>query len=864
MRARRLAAFAAVLATAGPLPMATAQVTVPQPRCQLLAVELQSLLDDVEVRPGDLNDPPYVYRAWNRSPHVVLKDGVAIGRLRIVDRALVDQPSAADAEAWAIELMPAMPVTVDLRLDSGSGRFDFTGMRVQDLALLASFTDVEIDFGSPNPSVLESARLAVQWGELRLRGFLNANVRSAVLRLPRTKAEIDFLGRPAAGETEIQIQGPPQSLRLTLPHGLPLQVEGPAAVTRAFASAGLSPRGGALATAGFDAAPFRLRLRFDAEIKEIVVRWSAAVELPAGPRPAAGATPPPVAAPGSDADADRAVARVLEALESGSLSDAQVTFRMLQQRHAQDARIPVLEKWLQAVIMAPDAAGPGSPWAANSLLRNGLKFYLLGEYSYALAAFQEARRIPTAASEAEAWIRKTQSEIERLHLPAPVAAAPAQIIEKIVTQTTSPVFLLRAPVATASRVRAGAIEIAGQVGDDTGIDRIEVSLNGAALLDPSGVKLQVRPPDAQAARKMPFTIRVPLQEGENEIVVTAHDSDAEPHWTSEHLRVTRMPPLYRTPFFAALGAALVLLLIAVPLVARAVKSRIAFVNKYNPYVAGLPIRDTEMLFGRERLLRSVLNTVHNNSIMLYGPRRIGKTSLQLELKRRLSESHDPEYRFVPVFVDLQGTAEDQFFAHVMGDILEHCKHAPGNLPPQPDGRAPYGSREFTRDLRQVLSVLQAGTEKRLRMVLLLDEVDELNKYSEQTNQKLRSVFMKTFGESLVAVMSGTHIEKRWRSEGSPWYNFFEEIEVRPLERPDAIRLIRGPVRGIFSYDDKAIDSILTYSGCRPYLIQRFCVHAINRIIDAKRRRVRAEDVETVRLQAVGLAEEAPETVGGAR
>jgi hypothetical protein len=263
-----------------------------------------------------------------------------------------------------------------------------------------------------------------------------------------------------------------------------------------------------------------------------------------------------------------------------------------------------------------------------------------------------------------------------------------------------------------------------------------------------------------------------------------------------------------------------------------------------------------MLFGRERLLRSVLNTVHNNSIMLYGPRRIGKTSLQLELKRRLEQSRDPEYRFVPVFVDLQGTPEAQFFAHIMGDILEQCRHVPGHLPPQPDGQAPYGSREFTRDLRHVLSTLQAGTERRLKMVLLLDEVDELNKYSEQTNQKLRSVFMKTFGESLVTVMSGTHIEKRWRSEGSPWYNFFEEIEVLPLERPDAIRLIRGPVRGIFAWDDAAIENILSYSECRPYLIQRFCVHAINRIIDAKRRRVRVEDVEAVRAQVVGLADAA--------
>jgi hypothetical protein len=593
MPARRFAAIVACLVAGVPWwNAATAQVTVPQPRCQTLAVELQSLLDDVELRPGDLTDPPYVYRAWNRVPHVALKDAVAFGRLRIVDRALVDEPSAADAEAWSIELMPAMPVTIDLRLDSGSGQFDFSGMQVQDLALLASFSDVEIDFGRANPSRLESARLAVQWGELRLRGFLNANVRTAVLQVPRSKAEIELLGRPAAGETEIQIQGPPQSLRITLPHGVPLQVEGAPGIVRAFASAALVPHGRALATRDFDTAPFRLRLCFDAQITEATVRWAAAVELPAGPRVPAGTglPAPPAVAAGRDAEADRAVQSMLDALESGSLTSAQVALRMLKQARPADGRVPVLEKWLQSALTAPDAAGPGSPWAANSLLRNGLKFYLLGEYSYALAAFREAQRVRGAASDAEAWIRKTQSEIERLNLTVP-APSPPQIIEKVITQTTSPVFALRTPASTASRVRAGVLEIAGQVGDETGVDRIEVSLNGAALLDPAGKKLQVRAPDAAAARKMPFAIHVPLQEGDNEIVVTAYDRDAEPHWTSEHLRVTRLPPLHRSPLFAALGAALVLVGIAVPLVGRAIKSRIAFVNKFNPYVAGLPIRD---------------------------------------------------------------------------------------------------------------------------------------------------------------------------------------------------------------------------------------------------------------------------------
>ena len=53
----------------------------------------------------------------------------------------------------------------------------------------------------------------------------------------------------------------------------------------------------------------------------------------------------------------------------------------------------------------------------------------------------------------------------------------------------------------------------------------------------------------------------------------------------------------------------------------------------------------------------------------------------------------------------------------------------------------------------------------------------LNEYSERVNQRLRSIFMKTFSEHLVAIMSGVGIKRIWKSEGSPWYNFFDEIEL---------------------------------------------------------------------------------------
>jgi hypothetical protein len=162
------------------------------------------------------------------------------------------------------------------------------------------------------------------------------------------------------------------------------------------------------------------------------------------------------------------------------------------------------------------------------------------------------------------------------------------------------------------------------------------------------------------------------------------------------------------------------------------------------------------------------------------------------------------------------------------------------------GSPRYDGRDFSHDLQQVLGELFQRTDKQVKLVLLMDEADTLNEYSERTNQLLRSTFMKTFSEHIVAVLSGVGVKRTWNSDGSPWYNFFEQIRLTPFEREDAEALIRNPVVGVFRYEPHAVESILEHSGMKPYLIQKFCIQVINRILDEGRTTVAALDVEAVR------------------
>lgn len=268
-------------------------------------------------------------------------------------------------------------------------------------------------------------------------------------------------------------------------------------------------------------------------------------------------------------------------------------------------------------------------------------------------------------------------------------------------------------------------------------------------------------------------------------------------------------------------------------------------RRFNPYVAGAPVLDDRMFFGRRELVDRILETIHNNSLLLYGERRIGKTSIQHQLRKRLSQLDDPTYDFYPVYIDLQGTPEARFFSTMAEDIFQDLAPELGSLSPAKDTTEDYSYRDFVRDVHAVLKALKKQSSKKVKLVLLIDEVDELNDYDPRINQKLRSLFMKSFAENLISVVSGVEIKKQWEREGSPWYNFFEEIEVKPLGRDEARELVERPIRGIFKLDDGVTDRIISLTDAKPYLIQKLCISLVTRLHEQQRRRITMEDVEAV-------------------
>ncbi|MDQ2998888.1 MAG: GAF domain-containing protein [Chloroflexota bacterium] len=280
----------------------------------------------------------------------------------------------------------------------------------------------------------------------------------------------------------------------------------------------------------------------------------------------------------------------------------------------------------------------------------------------------------------------------------------------------------------------------------------------------------------------------------------------------------------------------------------ATQDSLLLVKFANPYIVGQPIRKPEMVFGRDALFTRILSVLHQNSLLLYGERRIGKTTVLLQLELRLHAADDAEYRFRPVYIDLQGIEEASFFHHMMEEILQRFgKRAKGLTLSFTPTRATYSGREFQRDLRTVIKTLcgpqpDGRTE---RVVLLIDEADVMYTYNERALQEFRRIFMNDYAAYLTCVFAAVHIQRHWKRYESPLYNLFQQIELPPLARADTELLARTPVRGRYEYDEDAINLIYQLSKGRPMKIQLLCLEAVNYIREQGRKNVTRTDIERV-------------------
>jgi hypothetical protein len=270
----------------------------------------------------------------------------------------------------------------------------------------------------------------------------------------------------------------------------------------------------------------------------------------------------------------------------------------------------------------------------------------------------------------------------------------------------------------------------------------------------------------------------------------------------------------------------------------------------SPYVIGVPLTEQQELFvGRTDIsarVEQLLLDRRRPPILLYGQRRMGKTSLLNNLGRLLPST------IVPLFVDLQGpasrAADHAGFLYNLGrGMVEAGRRHHLILPPiTRDQLTADPFTVFDEWLDKVETVLGDRTA-----LLALDELEALDS----------AITTGRFDEETILGMVRHLIQHRPRfklllsashtlEELNRWAGYLinvQVIHVGYLHEGEARQLIERPVTDFaLRYESAAAERVLQLTRCHPFLVQLLCAEIValkNEQEPAVRRLATLADVE---------------------
>jgi hypothetical protein len=249
-------------------------------------------------------------------------------------------------------------------------------------------------------------------------------------------------------------------------------------------------------------------------------------------------------------------------------------------------------------------------------------------------------------------------------------------------------------------------------------------------------------------------------------------------------------------------------------------------SSLSPYVVRGPVSD-KMFFGREKEIKAIAQAIQTADFAVVGGRRIGKSSILLKLNRLLNS--DPRYHAIYI------NCEDKF-SH--GDIFEALGQEIG----EPiDGEDPQAFRKFAASLKA------RGAKERL--VFLLDEVDELLASDAALSPAGR--LFKTFRslsheDACRFVFSGSRtLHQHLRNPQSPFFNFCQDLPLRPLEEKSITEIVVKPMRQLgieLPDEERFVDKVIRETSSHPNIVQWLCDRMIKAI---SVRRLTIDDLHAV-------------------
>ncbi len=271
----------------------------------------------------------------------------------------------------------------------------------------------------------------------------------------------------------------------------------------------------------------------------------------------------------------------------------------------------------------------------------------------------------------------------------------------------------------------------------------------------------------------------------------------------------------------------------------------------NPYVAGTPLAGNNPTFkGRRDLMRRLeaefaAFATQRPALLLFGGRRVGKTSLIAQLPVRLG----PEV--VPLTLDMQSAAAvgspQAFWERIMAEARKQALEHRGLTLPQPD------PERLVRDPFAAFLHWLDAVEARARGVYFLLALDEYEKIQEalaegRLNLRVLDLFrhLLQHRRQWLVLFSGQYTFDDLPLAWSDRFINVRYFPLGPLEEDAARELILRPIpefAGRVHYSEEAVARLIAVTGRQPNWLQAALKALIRRLNQERRREVTLADVD---------------------
>ncbi|WP_141700033.1 hypothetical protein [Candidatus Marithrix sp. Canyon 246] len=272
----------------------------------------------------------------------------------------------------------------------------------------------------------------------------------------------------------------------------------------------------------------------------------------------------------------------------------------------------------------------------------------------------------------------------------------------------------------------------------------------------------------------------------------------------------------------------------------------------SPYIPGLPLQTNQELFvGREDISAKIENFLRSSNtppLLLYGQRRMGKTSLLYNIGRLLPTT------IIPLFVPCQGViAKTQ---NTSDFFFQFAKQMVNSAKQQRDLSLPKLTKQDLKQnpIMRFSEWLEDIEQDSYTLLLMLDEFVELEKaFEEQRLEKTQILgWLRDqieHHQSLKILFSGSYYFKELESYWSNYLINVKTIHISYLQQSEARQLIINPIPDFnLQYTPEACQHILALTNCHPALIQLMCDQIIqlkNQQAVSQRQLVEVSDVEAI-------------------